>query len=235
MSAIISERHMIAPCLTDGGSVVASPSNHRQENAVTHLRSIAFVSAAAIAACHHSPSHTVAAASQSPVHLTFVAANDSFAAATEEYRRLWASEGQVMIGAMERITGLSFASPPYADTAITAVVFEGVSNSGFREQPMKLRASYPPDTKKATLLHELGHRLQVGIAGPTDDEHAVLFLWLYDVWVALYGQQFADAQVLVERARRGPYPAAWDSALSLKAAERRTKWKALVAAQVMRP
>ena len=140
-----------------------------------------------------------------------------------------------MIGAMERITGLSFASPPYADTAITAVVFESASQSGFREQPMKLRASYPPDTKKATLLHELGHRLQVGIAGPNDDEHAVLFLWLYDLWVALYGQQFADAQVLVERARRGPYPAAWDSALSLNAAERRTKWKALVAAQVMRP
>jgi hypothetical protein len=213
--------------------------NSDEKNAVTHRRrslafALTFVVAAAIAACHHSPAVAVLQG-QSPVHLTFVPANDSFAAATEEYRQLWASEGQRMIGAMERLSGLSFASPPYADTVITAVVFEGVSNSGFREQPMKLRASYPPDTKKATLLHELGHRLQIGIARPNDDEHAVLFLWLYDVWVALYGQQFADAQVLVERARRGPYPAAWDSALSLSAAERRTKWKALVAAQVVRP
>ncbi|MEX2282584.1 MAG: hypothetical protein WEE89_08875 [Gemmatimonadota bacterium] len=43
------------------------------------------------------------------------------------------------------------------------------------------------------------------------DEHEVLFLWIYDVWTTLWGKQFADEQVMVERARRGPYPRAWDA------------------------
>ena len=129
---------------------------------------------------------------------------------------------------MERVTGIRFDSPPYADTLIGAVVFEGISNSGFRETPMRLRASYPTDTKKATLVHELGHRLQTGVARRSGvDEHEVLFLWLYDAWVALWGREFADAQVLVERARRGPYPAAWDAALALDAAGRAARWRSL--------
>ena len=43
---------------------------------------------------------------------------------------------------MEQVSGLRFDSPPYADTLITAVVFEGVSHSGYRETPMRLRASF---------------------------------------------------------------------------------------------
>jgi hypothetical protein len=128
---------------------------------------------------------------------------------------------------MERISGLRFDSPPYADTSIVAVIFEGVSNSGFRDDPMHLRASYPSDTKKATLVHELGHRLQVGVARPGEDEHEVLFPWLYDTWVALWGRDFADAQVLVERARRGPYPGAWDAVLALDSAARAERFRAL--------
>ena len=92
---------------------------------------------------------------------------------------------------------------------------------------MHLRASYPLDTKRATLIHELGHRLQVGVARPDEDEHEVLFLWLYDTWVALWGREFADAQVQVERARRGPYPKAWDAALSLDSAARAERFRVL--------
>jgi hypothetical protein len=93
---------------------------------------------------------------------------------------------------------------------------------------MRLRASYPADTKKATLVHELGHRLQTGVARRSGtDEHETLFLWLYDVWVDLWGREFADAQVLVERARRGPYPAAWDAALALDSAGRAARWRSL--------
>jgi len=166
-------------------------------------------------------------AGPSPVHLSFRAASDSFAAAREEYDALWRVEGPRIIRVMEQISGLRFDSPPYADTLIVAIVFEGVSQSGYREKPMQLRASYPPDTKRATLVHELGHRLQVSVARPDEDEHAILFLWLYDAWVALWGRQFADEQVKVERARRGPYPAAWDAALSLDAASRAQRWRAL--------
>jgi hypothetical protein len=163
----------------------------------------------------------------SAVRVTFVAQADSVAAARDAYEALWREEGPHIVRVMERVSGIRFDAPPYADTAIAAIVFEGVSSSGYRETPMHLRASYPADTRKATLVHELGHRLQAGVARRDEDEHEVLFLWLYDAWVALWGPEFADAQVAVERARRGPYPRAWDAALALDAAGRAARWKAL--------
>jgi hypothetical protein len=98
---------------------------------------------------------------------------------------------------------------------------------------MKLRASYPPETKKATLIHELGHRLIIPIRIPKEkvelDEHRVLFLILYDLWERLYGEGFADEQVEVEKKRRGAYDyeSAWRWALSLSKAERAAQFKEL--------
>jgi hypothetical protein len=62
-----------------------------------------------------------------------------------------------------------------------------------------------------------------------EEPHAALFLWLYDVWIAMFGQAFADEQVEVEKRRRGPYPAAWDAATRLSRDERRAGWAAIVA------
>jgi len=172
--------------------------------------------------------HSYVPLSPSPVRVVFVPESDSFAGAAKEYTAIWQREGSRIVAAMEQISGFRFDSPPYADIAITAIVFEGVSDSGYRDRPMRLRASYPEPTKRATLVHELGHRLQVGVARcGGEDEHEVLFLWLYDVWVALWGKQFADEQVLVEKARRGPYPRAWDAALALTATERAAKFRRL--------
>ena len=113
-----------------------------------------------------------------------------------------------MVAAMERISGLSFVYEHFADTSITATVLEKPSSSGFRDRSgMELRASYPPDTKRATLIHELGHRLMAGVYGGDEEEHGALFLWVYDVWVALYGKAFADEQVVVERRRARSLPA----------------------------
>ena len=69
---------------------------------------------------------------------------------------------------------------------------------------MMLRASYPPDVKKATLVHELGHRMNGQLRRrPRDiDEHRILFLYLYDVWESLYGKEFADQQVVIESGRK---------------------------------
>ena len=61
------------------------------------------------------------------------------------------------------------------------------------------------------------------------DEHSVLFLILYDIWVDLYGNKFADEQVEVEKKRRGPYPAAWTYALSMTREERKKKFAEFVA------
>ena len=64
---------------------------------------------------------------------------------------------------------------------------------------------------------------------PADiDEHSVLFLILYDIWVGLYGKKFADEQVEVEKKRRGPYPAAWEFALSMTKKERESKFREIV-------
>jgi hypothetical protein len=108
--------------------------------------------------------HSYIPLSPSPVRVVFVPESDRFAGAAEEYTAIWQREGSRIVAAMEQISGFRFDSPPYADTAITAIVFEGVSNSGYRDRPMRLRASYPEPTKRATLVHELGHRLQVGVA-----------------------------------------------------------------------
>jgi hypothetical protein len=177
----------------------------------------------------HRPLPPPAAEPRAPAHrlpliLNFVPDTDSSSPSTREYEQLWAAEGDRIVRVMEKVSGLKFR-----DTAITVIVYEGVSFSGYRDRPMRMRASYPPDTKKATLIHELGHRLQSGLFKRDEEEHGPLFLWLYDVWVELYGREFADAQVEVEKRRRGPYPKAWDDALALSPAERASRWRAIVA------
>ena len=114
------------------------------------------------------------------------------------------------------------------------MVLEVSSDSGYKEKPMHLRASYPLDTKKATLIHELGHRLQSDLFHQNEDDHRYLFLWIYDVWVTLYGPAFAEAQVEVEKQRRGVYPAAWEFALSLTPGQRAATWRETVAQRTRR-
>jgi hypothetical protein len=81
-----------------------------------------------------------------PLSLTFTPENQLFAEATEEYRRLWADEGSRIVEAMQQGTGLTFIQ-----SSITAIVYEGISMSGTRDTPMRLRASYPPDTKRSSV------------------------------------------------------------------------------------
>ena len=163
------------------------------------------------------------------VRIAFEAQSDSFRTATLEYERVWREDGARIVAAMERRSSLSFIYPLFADTAIRALVLEGISSSGYRDRsPMELRASYPVDTKRATLIHELGHRLMAGLHRRDEEEHEALFLWLYDVWIEVYGQRFADEQVAIERRRGGPYPRAWDTVTALSAAERAARWQAVL-------
>ena len=86
--------------------------------------------------------------------------------------------------------------------------------------------------KKATLVHELGHRLNVQLhKRPGDiDEHRILFLYLYEVWTALYGKDFANRMVEVEKKRKGlyDYESAWNWALALTRDERAAKLREIV-------
>jgi hypothetical protein len=143
----------------------------------------------AIAGCSGRPSAPsgVPLFAEGRVSMTFTPQDQTFAMAAEAYRQLWVDEGSRIIEGMERESGL-----PFPDNHVNAVVFEGVSRSGSGNIPMYLRASYPPDVKKAALVHELGHRLiaQLTIRPADLDEHRVLFLFLYDLWERLRGRDF---------------------------------------------
>jgi hypothetical protein len=171
---------------------------------------------------------TVAAAAIAPwVRIRFSPESESFAEAAREYQSLWEAEGSRIIAAMEHVSGLTFP-----EREIQAVVYEGISRSGSAGSPMRMRASYPAATKQATLIHELGHRhlAQLWRRPPGLDEHRVLFLVLYDVWERLYGKGFADAQVEVEKRRRGvyDYAAAWEWALAQSPEERTKRFSEIV-------
>jgi hypothetical protein len=163
------------------------------------------------------------------VNLTFTPQDGKFEEAAEEYRRLWASEGATIVDAMERVSGLTFV-----ETDIKAVIFEGASQSGFGNTPMYLRASYPAEVKRATLVHETGHRLNSQLrTRPKDlDEHRMLFLYLYDAWESLWGKAFADQQVTIESGRKGlyDYETAWKWALSISKEERASRFAEIVKA-----
>jgi hypothetical protein len=95
---------------------------------------------------------------------------------------------------------------------------------------MRLRGSYPEATKRATLIHELGHRLQNELFARKEDDHPALFLWLHDVWKALYGPDFASQQVEVESARTGgrhDYRGMWTVALAIDSSARANAWRQL--------
>jgi len=163
------------------------------------------------------------------LRIVFQPESDQFSAAAHEYEEIWAREGQRITAAMESASALRFE-----DRDVNALVLEVASSSGYKDEPMRLRASYPVETKKATLIHELGHRLQSDLFHQGEDDHKYLFLWIYDVWVTLYGREFADAQVAVEKQRGRMYPAAWGFALSLTAEQRAATWKRTMAERAPR-
>jgi proline iminopeptidase len=171
---------------------------------------------------------TISAFAQQPtLNLTFSPESEKYEQATADYQVIWTTDSKKIIEAMESVSGLRFT-----EKDVRVIVYEGVSWSGYRADPMKLRASYPSEIKKATLVHELGHRLIDPIRIPKAkqlDEHRVLFLILYDIWEKLYGREFADHAVAVEKKRKGiyDYESAWQWALSLTKEERAAQFKEL--------
>ena len=159
------------------------------------------------------------------LQLNFTASAESFSAATQEYRDIWAREGSRIVAAMERATGLRFEPGP-----IEVSIYEGTSYSGERGgRPMVLRASYEDETKRGTLVHELGHRLAADVPFK-GDHHELIFLFVYDVWVDLWGKEFADGQVRIEGLRKGlvDYDGIWKRTLAMPAEERARRLKEIV-------
>ena len=100
--------------------------------------------------------------------------------------------------------------------------------ASFDGRTIRLRASYSPPTRR----RPWPTRSATGFAstlprGSCLDDHRLLYLFLYDVWTDLYGRDFADRMVDIER-RIGPaYEAAWSWALAMSREERQARLAAL--------
>ena len=156
---------------------------------------------------------------------TFTAADPELQPAADEYRRLWEAEGAQMVAALEAASGAPFPAGP-----IEMIVYRGAPMAPYDGRSIWLNASYPLYYKRATLVHELGHRLSFALPRtPELDDHRLLFLFLYDTWAALYGHDFAGRMVAIERGIRGryDYDAAWRWAMAMTPDERRARLRAL--------
>jgi hypothetical protein len=157
--------------------------------------------------------------------LSFVPAEPRFAPAAGDYRAIWDSDGARIAAALEAATGLTFPQTP-----IEMIVHEGAPMTAYDGRTIYLRAGYSPAYKRATLVHELGHRLSFLLPRDAElDDHRLLYLFLYDVWTDLYGQDFADRMVAIECRIPGryDYDAAWTWALAMTREERQARIRAL--------
>ncbi|HEX8580117.1 MAG TPA: hypothetical protein VF655_11065 [Allosphingosinicella sp.] len=153
--------------------------------------------------------------------LEFSAADPSLAPAAAEYRALWCADGARIIATMERLSG-----QPYPGGVVKVLISNNTPMTAFGGGSMTLKASYPTYYRRATLVHEIGHRLAFTVKRNTElDEHRLLYLFLYDSWSDLYRQAYADRMVAIERQIQGryDYAAAWDWALGLSRAERQAR------------
>lgn len=170
-------------------------------------------------------------AGQTKLKLIFMASDSTTVSEKNEYDSIWYSESKKIVEAMERISGMNFI-----DTLVIAHVVDMPSNSGGLGTPMRLRSSYPTLIKQGTLIHELGHRLHFCLKRRTKDfnDHELLFLYLYDVWLDLYGEEFAQLQIKAENKRSNKtnnYKEMWEKALKLGADGRKIKLKQMVESQ----
>lgn len=144
-----------------------------------------------------------------------------FTQAISEYKEIWINDGEEIINNWEQITGLKFK-----EKTINACIFHGVSHS----HPLSLKDSVNLDRKKSLLIHELGHRILFKEVNQPDfsslENHKTLFLVLYDVWAAMYGKDFADQAVEIEKMiPRDVYQTAWNWALTFSKEERVNEFK----------
>jgi hypothetical protein len=169
-----------------------------------------------------------AAGAHSQPSFEFVAATAAHESAARSYRTIWAQDGARIVAALEARTCMRFP-----ESAVAALVGDDVSHSGGPAHPMGLRASYELDVKRATLVHELGHRHLWQLTQRLDqlDGHKTLYLVLDRVWADVWGQPFAAERVRGESSWRASYDyaAAWSWAHRLTIDERSRLWNRLLA------
>ncbi len=158
----------------------------------------------------------------------FVASTAAHESAARTYRSIWEQDGARIVAALQ-----SRSCMPFYEQSVAALIGDQVSDSGGPEHPMSLRASYDLDVKRATLVHELGHRHLWQLTERLDDVdgHRTLYLILERVWADVWGDEFAAARVLGETSWQASYDyaAAWAWARALTVDERGILWNRLLA------
>ena len=157
--------------------------------------------------------------------VTFTPLEPRFAGTADYYRRLWRAEGERIVAALERESGLSFPDRP-----LEIILRDGRPMTGFGCSGIRLRGTYTGPVAVGTLVHELGHCLAARLRRTGEiDDHRALYLFLYDVWTKLYGRDFAERMVRLERRIPGPYDyaAAWDWALTMTREQRQARLQVL--------
>ena len=147
-----------------------------------------------------------------------------FVDAAQEYTQIWQTEGKRFFNEIEKVSGLKFKTQ-----LINAVTFEGHSFS----LPLRLKSSYSYIHKKATLIHELCHRLLLDnnfyifdYKNLAEDIHKIIDLILYDIWENVMGKEVANESKDTEIGHGDPtYKNAWDWALSFSFEERQAKFR----------
>jgi len=155
--------------------------------------------------------------------VTFAPMTPRFVSASEEYRAMWEAEGDRIVAALEAATGTTFPPAP-----VEVIVSATPPMTAYDGRTIRLKANYSEPYRLATLIHEMGHRLALTLPRSAElDDHRLLYLFLYDVWTDLYGRDFADRMVRIER-RIGPaYDAAWSWALAMTREERQARLRAM--------
>lgn len=155
--------------------------------------------------------------------LTIEPLGTEHAEAAAAYREIWDSEGEQIVATLEALTGFAFAPGE-----VEVIVSDTPPMTAYSGHEMRLRAGYSPAYRRATFVHELGHLLALGMPRTAGvDDHRLLYLFLYDAWTDLYGRDFADRMVRIER-RIGPvYDEAWAWVLAMTFEERQSRLRAL--------
>ncbi len=143
-----------------------------------------------------------------------------FIDATEEYKKIWEEDGEKIAEAIERISGFKFRADLY-----NAIILDNKPSASY---PIILLSSYSPEKKKATLIHELTHKVLPRNDAMKESEienHKVLDLILYEIWTDVYGEYFAKTAAEGERVWGDTYIEAGAYALSLTKGDRSERYQ----------
>lgn len=160
--------------------------------------------------------------------------NEKYNMHCEEYKMIWALEGERIQKSFEKILFL-----PFDEEEIKLLINEGKYNSNYSGDSKKdsMNFRYNNRCKIGTYLHELSHRIIMeyslfDIARSKyniNDIHELIDLFLYDVIEDLYGKDAAKLRVEYESNFEDEiYSKSWDYALSFKFDERQNMLKNIV-------